>query len=95
MWDTTFIFFIFKSFIEVWLIYNVVIIPAVLQSDSVKMYIHQFSFRLFSHTDYHRILERVLCAMQQVRTGLSLHILQCAYANTKPPVHPPATCPLQ
>ena len=35
------------------------------------MYTQPFSFRFFFHTDYHRILGRVFCAVQQQR--LSFH----------------------
>ena len=34
------------------------------------MYTHPFSFRLFSHMYYHRILGWVLCAVQQDSVGL-------------------------
>ena len=40
------------------------------------------------HTDYHRILGRVLCAIQQVTTGQSFYIPQYAYVSPKPPAHP-------
>ena len=39
--------FIFKSFIEVYLIYNIVIISAVQQSDSVITYTYIHSFMTF------------------------------------------------
>ena len=48
-------------------------------------YIHLLWF--FSHIDRHRILGRVLCAMQQVPISQSFHIPRCAYANPRPPVH--------
>ena len=49
---------------------------------------HPFFFRFFSHTDYHRMLGRVLCAIQQVFVGQSLHIPQWAYASSNPLIHP-------
>ena len=55
------------------------------------IYTHPFSFGFFSHIDYHRILSRVLCAIQQVPIGQSLHIPQWAYVNPKPWVHPSST----
>ena len=52
-------------FIEVWLIYNVVLISAVQQSDSViHIYIYTFFFIFFSMMVYHRILNIVPCAIQ-------------------------------
>ena len=65
------------------------IISATQESDSVNVYTHPSRF--FSHIDYHRVLGRVLCAIQQVCIGQSFHISQCAYANPKPPVHPSYT----
>ena len=41
----------------------------------------------FPHIDYHRIQDRVLCAIQQVTTGQLLRIPQCAYANSNTPIH--------
>ena len=55
-----------------------------------------FSFRFFSHRDYHRILvECHIYAIQQVPIGQSCRIPQCACANPKLPVHPSPTltCP--
>ena len=52
------------------------------------MYTYPFSFRFFSHIDYHRILGRVPCVIRRVSIGQSFHIPQCAYANPQPPVHP-------
>ena len=56
---------------------------AVQQRDSV-IHIHlSILFQIFSHTDYHRILGRGPCPIQQVPVGQSFHIAQCAYANPK------------
>ena len=49
---------------------------------------HPFFFR-FSHIDYHRILDRVPCAIQQVPIGKSFHIPQYVYASPKPLSIPP------
>ena len=68
--------------------HNLVIINKVIK---LHMYTHPFSFRFFSHIDYHRILGRVLCAIEQVRTGQSVHIPQCAYVSPKPLVLPSLT----
>ena len=54
--------FVFFNFIEVQLIYNIVLISAVQQSDSV---IHIFFFISFSIMVYHRILNIVSCAIHQ------------------------------
>ena len=50
-------------------------------------YTHPFSFRFFSHIDYHRILGRILCAIQQIPVGQSFNKPQCAHTNPKPPVY--------
>ena len=46
--------------------YNVVIISAVHQSDSALPIHTSILFQILSHVDYHSILGRVLCAIQQV-----------------------------
>ena len=56
-----FVNFIFK-FIKVYLIYKVVLISAVQQSDSV-MYTHTVLFISIPITVCHRILNRVACAI--------------------------------
>ena len=50
------------------------------------IYTYPFYFRFFSHIGYHRILGRVLCAIQQVPVGQTFHIPQCEYASPKPPI---------
>ena len=53
----------------------------------IQLYMYKhFSFIL--HIDYHRILGRVLCAIQQVPIVQSFHVAQYAYTNPKPIVHP-------
>ena len=63
--ELIYIFFFFLSFLEAELIYTVVIISAVQESNSV---VHR------SHTHRHRALGRVPCAVQQVPVGQSFHI---------------------
>ena len=53
---------IFKDFIELQLIYNVVLISGVRCSDSV--YIYMFFFLFFPIMVYHRILNSVPCGIQ-------------------------------
>ena len=81
----SFIFSIFKSFVEVQLIYKVVIISVYNKVIQLYIYTYPFFFRFFSNVDSHRILGRVFCAIQRVPVGQSLHIPQCAYASPKPP----------
>ena len=60
------LFFVFVLiFIGVQLIYNVVLLSAVQQSESVILntYINSF-FRLFSHIGNYRVLSRVPCVTQ-------------------------------
>ena len=51
------------------------------------MYTHPFSLRFFSHKDYHRLLSRGVCVIQQVPAGQLFHITQCAYNNSTPPTN--------
>ena len=56
----------FKIFTGVWLIYNVVLVPAVQQSESVIhmlfFYTHiHFFFQFFSRIDHYRVLSSSLC----------------------------------
>ena len=51
----------FKNFIRYNLIYNVVLVLAIQQSDC---YTYSSFFKFFSHVDYYRILSRVPCAIQ-------------------------------
>ena len=53
------------------------------------LYAYPFSFRFFSHIDPHRILERVLCAVQQVPVDQSFPIPQMPIPN--PQTIPPTT----
>ena len=68
-------------FIEVQLIYTVVLISAVQQSDSV-IHMYTFFFILFSIMVYHRILNIVPCAVQQDLVVYPSYI-QFASANPK------------
>ena len=67
------IYFILFYFIEVQLIHNVVLISAVQQSDSV-IHMYTFFFILFSIMVYHRILNRVPCAIQSDLVVYSFYI---------------------
>ena len=77
-----------------WLIYNVLSISAVQQSDPVICFYTFF----FSHDppwrSSHTWLGSVSCATQQVPIGQSFHIPQCAYAGPEGPDHPSPACPL-
>ena len=87
-----FFFFIFKSFIEVQLIYNVVVIFAVQQSDSIVHIPHPFFFRFVPRLDDHRTLGRVPCAGQRV--PLASHSVDLSVPVSVPtptPVHPSPT----
>ena len=64
------------------------IISAVQQSDSIMHADMSILFQILSRIDDHRILGRVLCAIQQVPIDQSFHRPQGADANPKPPVHP-------
>ena len=73
------------------LIYNVVIISAIQQSDSVIHMHTPILFQILFPYRLHRILGRVLCAIQQVPFGQSFHVPWCAYANPKPSMFDPYT----
>ena len=54
-----------KMYIGVELIYNVMLVSGVQQSDSViHIFIYPFFFIFFSHIGYYRILSRAPCAIQ-------------------------------
>ena len=71
-------------FIEAQLIYNFVLISTVQQSDSV---IYTFSFIIFSTMAYHRILNIVLCDIQQDLSVYPFYTCQFASTNPKLPIH--------
>ena len=78
-------FFFFYFFIEVQLIYNVVLVSGVQQSDPVLymyayVYIYIF-FRFFSIVGYYKILKIVLCTIEQVLVVYLFYIWQCVSAN--------------
>ena len=50
----------FFKFIGIYLIYKIVIISAARQRIQLYIYTHLFSFRFFSHIDYHRILDNTI-----------------------------------
>ena len=53
------------------------------------VYSNPFSFRFFSHMEYHWMLGRVLWVTRQVSFGQSFHRPQGACANHKPQAIPP------
>ena len=57
-----------------WLIYNVALVSAVQQRESVYIYIYPLSFRFFSHIDHYRVLSRVSCAVQEVLISCLFYI---------------------
>ena len=61
-------------FIGVQLIYNVVLVSAVQQSESAKLYIYPRFFRFFSHIGHYRVLSRVPCAIPQVLISYLFYI---------------------
>ena len=78
---------IFKNFfIGVVLIYNVVLVSGVQQSESV---IHTSTlFQILFLYMYYRVLSRVPCAIQQVLISYLFYIQQCAYVNPNLPIYP-------
>ena len=59
------LFVVLVNFIEVELIYSLVLISTVQQSDSViHIYVHPPFFRFCSRISHYRVLNRVLCAVQ-------------------------------
>ena len=79
---------------EVELIYNVVLVSGVQQSDSViHECIYIFFFRFFSIIGYYKILRTVPCALQQVLVVYLFYIQSCVSVNPKlliyPSPHPP------
>ena len=52
-----------------------------LYSKVTQSYEYTHSLSNFSHIDYHRIVDRVLCAIHQVPIGQSFYIPHCAYAS--------------
>ena len=71
--------------IEVQLIYNVVLVSGVQQSDSA---IYIFFFRFFSLIDYYKILSIFPCATQQVLVGYLFYVQQCVCVNPKLLIYP-------
>ena len=58
------------------------------------MYIYLFSFRFFSHVDYHRLLGRVLCTTKQVLVGQPFHVPSVHMpVQTPSPSQPPSPVP--
>ena len=68
----------FIFLIEVQLIYNVVLVSSVQQSDLVLSF-----FRFFSIIGYCKVLSIIPCALHQVFVGYLLYIQQCVCVNPK------------
>ena len=82
---------VFKNyFIEVYLIYNIVLISTVQQSDSV-IPIHIFLFIFFFIMVYHRMPNIVPCAIQWDPVVYPFCIYQFASASPKLLIHPFST----
>ena len=71
--------FNFLFYIVVQLIYNVVLVSGVQQSDSVTHTHIPIFFRFFSLIGYYKILSIVACAIQQILVGYLFYIQQCVY----------------
>ena len=82
----SFFLFQFLCYIGVQLIYNVVLVSGVQQSDSV-IYIYEI-FRFFFHIGYYRLLCSVLSAIQQVLFVYLFNIQLYVYVNLKPLIDP-------
>ena len=74
VWYSPFRQSFFLNFTGVELIYHVVLVSGVQQSDSA-VHIHIYiPYRFFSHIGYHRILSRVPCAIQWVLVDCLFYI---------------------
>ena len=73
---------IFKLiFIGVQLPYNVVLVSAVQQSESVICILYPLFFRFPSHLGHHRSLSRVPCAIHQALISYLFYTQQCIYVK--------------
>ena len=83
-------FHLFGLFLNgVQLIYNVVLLSAVKQSNRVKqIYTYPLCFRFFFHVDHYRVLNRVPCAIQQVLIDYLLNIQQHVSVNSSLLIYP-------
>ena len=87
----------FFFLIGVQLLYNVVLVSAVLRSESaICIHISPFFFGFPSHLGHHRALSRVLCAIQQVliRYLFYTQYQQCICVNPHLPIPPTPVSPL-
>ena len=90
---------LFIYLIDIQLVYSVVLVPGVQQSDSVLhicVYIYRyiFFFRLLSIIGYYKILNIVPCAIQQALVVYLFYIQQCVSANPKLLIYPSPPFPL-
>ena len=87
--------FLKKFFIGLQLIYNVVLLSAVQQSESViHTHISGLFLDFFSHIGHYRVLSRVPRAIQQVLISYLFYIQQCEYVNPNLPIYPSHLSPL-
>ena len=85
--------FSFSLFIiDVQLIYNIVLVSSVQQSDSVT-HTYMFFFRFFSVIGYYKIWSIVSCAIRQVLVYV-FYIQQCVHVNPQFLIHHPLPLPL-
>ena len=61
--------FIFKHFIGIYLIYNVVLVPMYSKVNPLYTYICPLSFRFYSYVGHYRLLSRLPCVVQWVLTS--------------------------
>ena len=61
--------FIFKHFIGIYLIYNVLLVPVYSKVNPLYTYICPLSFRFYSYVGHYRLLSRLLCVVQWVLTS--------------------------
>ena len=85
--------FFLSFFIEVQLIYHVVLVSGVQQSDSVIYIIYLFVFRLLSLIGCYKILNIILHAIQQVLVGYLFYRQQCVSVNRKFLIYSPDLFP--
>ena len=71
------------------MLYNVVIVSVVQQSESAThICIYPLFLGFSSHFGHHRASSRVSCAIQLVLIGYLFYTLYCIYVNPSLPVHP-------
>ena len=84
------LFFFFDFILQ--LIYNVVLVPGVQQSDSFIHINISILFQILFHIGYYRILSRGPCAIKEVLVDYLFYIYQCVFVNPKLLVYPSTPC---